>query len=284
MKKKRYLSNIPCTLNPLPWTLLHHTRAALPGKGLPGCLARLPVLQGPTEALMGVPENFASLTHIAMTHVLPAVNRFLAGWTEKAKKIPDPELRHQALMGLGEKKFHCEGGGVYTLLAGSAGPRDDALHRCLPDDQRLPRQSLRPGQLEGPRGFPDPPHRPGPRPHPGCRDRGLLSLSNTEGRRRLPAVSRPDLPERSQRPSLLRTDRPSPSRTGRLLPRAPGSQTREGRGGQAAPRGLVCRKPGYIPRNPVAGICRRLRLHAGDLLPRLPDMGKGNSGAISSPA
>jgi tetraprenyl-beta-curcumene synthase len=68
---------------------------------------------------MGVPENFASLTHIAMTRVLPAVNRFLAGWTEKAKKIPDPELRHQALMGLGEKKFHCEGGGVYTLLAGA---------------------------------------------------------------------------------------------------------------------------------------------------------------------
>ena len=67
---------------------------------------------------MGVPENFASLTHIAMTQVLPTVNRFLAGWTEKAKKIPDPELRHQALAGLGVKKFHCEGGGVYTLLAG----------------------------------------------------------------------------------------------------------------------------------------------------------------------
>jgi tetraprenyl-beta-curcumene synthase len=67
---------------------------------------------------MDVPENFASLTHIAMTQVLPTVNRFLAGWTEKAKKIPDPELRHQALTGLGEKKFHCEGGGVYTLLAG----------------------------------------------------------------------------------------------------------------------------------------------------------------------
>ncbi len=67
---------------------------------------------------MGVPENFASLTHIAMTRVLPTVNRFLAGWTEKAKKIPDPELRHQALAGLGVKKFHCEGGGVYTLLAG----------------------------------------------------------------------------------------------------------------------------------------------------------------------
>jgi tetraprenyl-beta-curcumene synthase len=68
---------------------------------------------------MGVPENFASLTHIAMTQVLPTVNRFLDGWTEKAKKIPDPELRHQALAGLGVKKFHCEGGGVYTLLAGN---------------------------------------------------------------------------------------------------------------------------------------------------------------------
>ena len=67
---------------------------------------------------MGVPGNFVSLTHIAMTRVLPAVNRFLGGWKEKAKKIPDPELRRQALMGLEKKKFHCEGGGVYTLLAG----------------------------------------------------------------------------------------------------------------------------------------------------------------------
>jgi tetraprenyl-beta-curcumene synthase len=67
---------------------------------------------------MGIPGNFISLTHVAMTQVLPAVNRFLGGWREKAKKIPDPELRRQALAGLEEKKFHCEGGGVYSLLAG----------------------------------------------------------------------------------------------------------------------------------------------------------------------
>ena len=67
---------------------------------------------------MGVPGNFASLTHIAMTRVLPAVHRFLDGWKEKAKKIPDPELRRQALMSIGAKTFHCEGGGIYTLLAG----------------------------------------------------------------------------------------------------------------------------------------------------------------------
>jgi len=67
---------------------------------------------------MGVPGNFATLTHIAMTRVLPAVHRFLAGWKEKARKIPDPELRHQALMSIGNKTFHCEGDGIYTLLAG----------------------------------------------------------------------------------------------------------------------------------------------------------------------
>ncbi|MGB4190841.1 MAG: DUF2600 family protein, partial [Syntrophales bacterium] len=63
---------------------------------------------------MGVPGNFASLTHIAMTRVLPAVHRFLDGWKEKAKKIPDPELRRQALMSLGAKTIHGEGGGSYT--------------------------------------------------------------------------------------------------------------------------------------------------------------------------
>ena len=67
---------------------------------------------------MAVPGNFVSLTHIAMTRVLPAVHRFLAGWREKAQKIPDPELRRQALMSIGNKTFHCEGGGIYTLLAG----------------------------------------------------------------------------------------------------------------------------------------------------------------------
>lgn len=67
---------------------------------------------------MGVPGNFVSLTHIAMTRVLPTVNRFLGGWKEKASKIPDPELRRQALMSIEAKTFHCEGGGIYTLLAG----------------------------------------------------------------------------------------------------------------------------------------------------------------------
>jgi tetraprenyl-beta-curcumene synthase len=67
---------------------------------------------------MAVPGNFATLTHIAMTRVLPAVHRFLAGWKEKANKIPDTELRRQALMSIGNKTFHCEGGGIYTLLAG----------------------------------------------------------------------------------------------------------------------------------------------------------------------
>jgi tetraprenyl-beta-curcumene synthase len=51
--------------------------------------------------------------------VRPLVHRYLAAWTEKARAIPDPELRRQALMSIGSKTFHCEGGAIYGLLAGN---------------------------------------------------------------------------------------------------------------------------------------------------------------------
>jgi len=50
--------------------------------------------------------------------VYPNVHRNLREWIGWARKIPDPELRRQALMSIANKTFHCEGGAVYGLLAG----------------------------------------------------------------------------------------------------------------------------------------------------------------------
>ncbi|WP_422614290.1 MULTISPECIES: tetraprenyl-beta-curcumene synthase family protein [Calothrix] len=49
--------------------------------------------------------------------VIPTVNGHLSKWKERAKQIPDPELRKQALTSLETKAFHCEGGAIYGLLA-----------------------------------------------------------------------------------------------------------------------------------------------------------------------
>ncbi|MEC2071818.1 tetraprenyl-beta-curcumene synthase family protein [Alkalihalophilus marmarensis] len=49
--------------------------------------------------------------------VVPTVNRYFNQWIEKAQTIPDDELRSQALDALSKKKFHCEGGGVFGLVA-----------------------------------------------------------------------------------------------------------------------------------------------------------------------
>jgi tetraprenyl-beta-curcumene synthase len=51
-------------------------------------------------------------------HVLPEVHRRLGAWQRRAEKIPDPELRRQALASIETKTFHCEGGAIYGLLAG----------------------------------------------------------------------------------------------------------------------------------------------------------------------
>lgn len=49
--------------------------------------------------------------------VLPRVHTYLAQWTNRAKAIPDPELRMQALASIRTKTFHCEGGAILALLA-----------------------------------------------------------------------------------------------------------------------------------------------------------------------
>jgi tetraprenyl-beta-curcumene synthase len=59
-----------------------------------------------------------TMTTSFFLRVYPNVHRNLREWAEQAGRIPDTELRKQALMSIKNKKFHCEGGAVYGLLAG----------------------------------------------------------------------------------------------------------------------------------------------------------------------
>ncbi|MCQ4087010.1 tetraprenyl-beta-curcumene synthase family protein [Saccharibacillus sp. JS10] len=47
---------------------------------------------------------------------LPGVKKELGGWRERAARIPDPELRTQALASIADKEFHCQGGSVYAAI------------------------------------------------------------------------------------------------------------------------------------------------------------------------
>jgi len=49
-------------------------------------------------------------------YILPDVRRQLAHWRRRAERIPDPELRRQAVASLSDKRFHCEGGAVYAAV------------------------------------------------------------------------------------------------------------------------------------------------------------------------
>jgi tetraprenyl-beta-curcumene synthase len=55
-----------------------------------------------------------------VARIFPEVRRELARWTYFAGKIPDKELRQQALASLSTKKFHAQGGSVYALYPGVA--------------------------------------------------------------------------------------------------------------------------------------------------------------------
>ncbi|MFD2117299.1 tetraprenyl-beta-curcumene synthase family protein [Paenibacillus yanchengensis] len=52
--------------------------------------------------------------HRVYKYILPQVNEQLQRITERAKQIPDRELRKQALDSISTKKFHCQGGSVYA--------------------------------------------------------------------------------------------------------------------------------------------------------------------------
>ncbi|HEU5139306.1 MAG TPA: tetraprenyl-beta-curcumene synthase family protein [Bacillales bacterium] len=60
-------------------------------------------------------QPWTMMLHI-YRRVLPRVNACLNEWKKRAKQIPDPELRKQALMSIETKTFHCEGGSILALL------------------------------------------------------------------------------------------------------------------------------------------------------------------------
>ncbi|MCM3725477.1 tetraprenyl-beta-curcumene synthase family protein [Neobacillus cucumis] len=49
--------------------------------------------------------------------IIPAVHQELAYWRKRAEKIPNQELRNQALASIEHKTFHCEGGAILALTA-----------------------------------------------------------------------------------------------------------------------------------------------------------------------
>ncbi|WP_085523049.1 tetraprenyl-beta-curcumene synthase family protein [Tuberibacillus sp. Marseille-P3662] len=67
---------------------------------------------------MKVPSTPFGLMRNIYKMVLPKVHSELAAWKEKARKIPDEELRKQAVASIEAKTFHCEGGSIHSLLAG----------------------------------------------------------------------------------------------------------------------------------------------------------------------
>ncbi|MCE7791465.1 tetraprenyl-beta-curcumene synthase family protein [Salipaludibacillus sp. CUR1] len=68
---------------------------------------------------MKIPKTSWTLMYNVYKQVIPAVHEFLDEWRKRAETIPNSELRTQAIMSIESKAFHCEGGAIYALLAGS---------------------------------------------------------------------------------------------------------------------------------------------------------------------
>src|SRR4051812_34282089 len=60
------------------------------------------------------PHNPIALMTRVYRYILPEVKAQLQIWRETAERIPDPELKAQALASIATKQFHCEGGAVYA--------------------------------------------------------------------------------------------------------------------------------------------------------------------------
>lgn len=66
---------------------------------------------------MGIPATPISLMNKVYKDIFPLVQKKLHYWKNEAKKIPDPELKKQAIASIENKDFHCEGGAILALLA-----------------------------------------------------------------------------------------------------------------------------------------------------------------------
>ncbi|WP_347862522.1 tetraprenyl-beta-curcumene synthase family protein [Salimicrobium sp. PL1-032A] len=67
-----------------------------------------------------VPSQPVSLMYQGYRYIFPEVFRQLDEWKERAERIPDDELRSQALDSIDQKAFHCEGGGLFSLVSGAS--------------------------------------------------------------------------------------------------------------------------------------------------------------------
>ncbi|CAM3767989.1 tetraprenyl-beta-curcumene synthase family protein [Mesobacillus zeae] len=72
---------------------------------------------------MSIPSMPIALMYRVYRKVLPQVHHELKYWKEKAKDIPNDELRKQALASIEDKTFHCEGGGILSLIANESCPK-----------------------------------------------------------------------------------------------------------------------------------------------------------------
>lgn len=61
-----------------------------------------------------VPRNPVTLVRRIYRYVFPEVDSELRKWREAAERMPDPELRKQAIDSMTSKEFHCKGGAVYA--------------------------------------------------------------------------------------------------------------------------------------------------------------------------
>lgn len=63
---------------------------------------------------VSVPYGPIRLMSRVYNYVLPEVRSQLRGWRDWAERIPDPELKKQAIASMSSKEFHCIGGSVYA--------------------------------------------------------------------------------------------------------------------------------------------------------------------------
>ncbi|SIS44094.1 tetraprenyl-beta-curcumene synthase family protein [Salimicrobium flavidum] len=64
------------------------------------------------------PSQPVDLMYRGYRSIFPEVFRQLDEWKRKAESIPDGELKNQACDSIERKSFHCEGGGLFSLLSG----------------------------------------------------------------------------------------------------------------------------------------------------------------------
>lgn len=68
--------------------------------------------------ISGTAKKLTMLTRFVTT-VFPRVEKELQGWKKLIDKASDQELRQQGLASIEKKRFHCQGGSVYTLIKGA---------------------------------------------------------------------------------------------------------------------------------------------------------------------